>query len=140
MPQESDRVFVGELPVERFIGGEKRYFSLLRQSEECRVVDLLYVEVLRFGVVDDDGGGGLFRHQLVFLRETDADPLGVEERKQLRLIVQVGAGGGPERVPAPTVFLVEPLADFRVILPLNLEFLPDAAMPVFGERFGGLDA
>jgi len=50
-------------------------------------------EVLRLWVVHQDGRGRLLGVELVFLGEGDADFLGAEQRQQLLLVGEVGAGG-----------------------------------------------
>ena len=50
------------------------------------------------GVEDDDGAGGLFGVELVFVREGHADAFGVEEAEELGLVLEVRAGGVAEGV------------------------------------------
>src|SRR5690606_2589176 len=50
------------------------------------------VEVLRLRVVDDDGVRRLLRVQLELLGELDADPLRLQQLRDLRPVLQVGAG------------------------------------------------
>ena len=57
-------------------------------------------EVLGLRVVEDDGGGRLLRVELVFFGEGDADLIGVEQRQELLLVGEVGAGGVAEGVAA----------------------------------------
>ena len=55
-------------------------------------------EILRVGVEDDDGAGGLFGVELVFVRERHADAFGVEEAEEKNLVLEVRAGGVAEGV------------------------------------------
>jgi len=50
------------------------------------------------GVQNDDGAGGLFGVELVFVGERHADALGVEEAEQKTLVLEVRAGGVAEGV------------------------------------------
>ena len=55
-------------------------------------------EILRVGVQNDDGAGGLFGVELVFVREGHADAFGVEEAEEKTLVLEVRAGGVAEGV------------------------------------------
>lgn len=50
------------------------------------------------GVEDDDGAGGLFGVELVFVRERYPDAVGVEEAEEKTLVLEVRAGGVAEGV------------------------------------------
>ena len=50
------------------------------------------------GVQNDDGAGGLFGVELVFVREGHADAFGVEEAEEKTLVLEVRAGGVAEGV------------------------------------------
>ena len=50
------------------------------------------------GVEDDDGAGGLFGVELVFVGERNADAVGVEEAEEKTLVLEVRAGGVAEGV------------------------------------------
>lgn len=58
-----------------------------------RHISLPHVEVLRFGVMRNEGGGGLFGIELEVFAELDADGFGVEQRPDANLIFQSRAGG-----------------------------------------------
>ena len=55
-------------------------------------------KILRVGVEDDDGAGGLFGVELVFVGERHADAVGVEEAEEKTLVLEVRAGGVAEGV------------------------------------------
>ncbi len=57
-----------------------------------------HVEVFGFGVVGDEGGGGLFGVELEVFAELDADGLGVEQWPNADLVFETGAGGVAEAV------------------------------------------
>jgi hypothetical protein len=68
------------------------------------------VEVLRFGVVHDDRVGGLFRVQLELLGQFHVDPARVEQRDDLRSVLEIGAGAVTEGEPC------SPIAELEVRL------------------------
>src|SRR4051794_26874344 len=81
-------------------------------------------EVLGLGVVHDDGVRRLLRVQLELLRERDADPLRLQQPHDLRPVLQVGAGGVPERVARSAVALVQDLlTDVGVVVAGDAELL-----------------
>ena len=71
------------------------------------------VEIARLGVVQDDRGGRLLGVELVLVGQLDADPRGVEQREQLALVGEVGAGGVAEGVARAAVALLEQLVRAR---------------------------
>ena len=75
------------------------------------------VEVLGLGVVHDDGRRGLLRVELELLAELDPDPLWFQERKELGLVLEVGARRVAEAVPRTPVSLAEDPSQVRGILP-----------------------
>ncbi len=61
------------------------------------------VEVLGFGVVQDERVGRLLRMQLHFLRQRDPDALGLQQRHGLDPVLQIRARAVAERVPGTAV-------------------------------------
>lgn len=98
-----------------------------------------YVEVLGFGVMDDDGAGGLLGVDLPIFGEVAADAGGVEQREEFFLVLQVGAGGVAEGVARAAVFLGEEAFDFGAVICGDAQFLSHALVPELGEGFGGFD-
>src|ERR1041384_4231539 len=88
----------------------------------------------------DEGRCRLFRHELVFLRERNPDPLRPQALEEFRLILEARTCGIPETVPGPAVVLAEQFLDFRVVVLRNPEFLPYLLMPELREGFRALDA
>ena len=56
-------------------------------------VDRWHIEIPRFGMVRDDGGDGLLRLKLELLAEAQTDAAGLQQLKELHLVLQVRAGG-----------------------------------------------
>lgn len=96
-------------------------------------------EVLGFGVVDDDGAGGLLGVDLEVFGESAADAFGLEEAEEFFLVGHVGAGGVAEGVARALVVLGKEFAHVGGVFVGDVEFLADAFVPEFGECFGGLD-
>src|SRR5919109_1198154 len=84
-------------------------------------------EVFRLRVVDDDRRGALLRYELERLGQRDADLLGRQNREELGVLLQVGAG----RV-APRVALA--------LLAREPKPLPDDPVGIFGQRLRQRDA
>src|SRR5215211_6685329 len=81
-------------------------------------------EVLRLGVVDDQGRGAVLGVELVAFGEGEPEPVGAKEAEDDRLLLQVGAG----RI-APTVAFA-PLGS-------ESELIAHLAMAQFGQGLGG---
>src|ERR1700729_4364630 len=90
----------------------------------------------------DDGGGGLLRVELPrrLLADRYPDAVGAQELGALGVVLQVGTGRVTPGVTATPVLLAEQAAERRAVLADEAPFFPNAAMPVFGQGFGHLDA
>src|SRR5690606_12840720 len=58
----------------------------------CRTAASLGREVVGLRMMDDEGVGGLLRHQLGPLRQLHPDPLGAQQLHHLRPVLQLRAG------------------------------------------------
>ena len=63
-----------------------------------------------------DRARALFRVQLPLIADRDADPLGVQQPQQRRLVLQLGAGGIAERIAPAAIALAEHLIEVAVVL------------------------
>ena len=63
----------------------------------------------------------------------------LEQLVELRLVVEVGAGGVAPRVARAAVLLAEQAGERRAVLVGEAPLLADAAVPQLGERLGHLD-
>src|SRR3954468_15623638 len=90
--------------------------------------------------MDNDRRGALFGVQLELLGQTDLDPLRFQKRKELGLILEVGAGGIAKRIAAAMVFLVEPFANLWSIFVRDAELLTHPAVPQLSQAFRSFDA
>src|ERR1043165_2248160 len=95
-------------------------------------------EILRLFVVDDDGGGGLFGHELEFFAQLDINARRREQLEELRLVFEVRAGGIAEAEARGLVALMKEPGEFFRVSVCDAEFLADALVPEFGERLGWL--
>ena len=68
-----------------------------------------------------------------------ADAVDLEQFGELRLLLEVGAGGVAPRVPRPAVLLAEQAGERRAVLVGEAPLFADAAVPELGERLGHLD-
>src|ERR1051326_6948716 len=101
----------------------------------------IHHEVLGLGMVDDDGGGGLFGLELEGVCKADADGLlGMQQREELGLVFEVGAGRVSEGVARAAVLLVEEVGDARGVVLGDAELFSDFLVHKFGEGFGGFNA
>ncbi len=66
---------------------------------ESQIFTLLDVEVACFGMMHDDGVGGLFRLQHEFFGQVYADPFRLQQLEELRVIFEVRTGRVTETVP-----------------------------------------
>ena len=87
----------------------------------------LHVEVPRVGVVDDEGGGGLFGFELIAGGQPDADGvLCIENPYQLFLVFEIRTRAVAKAVALAAVLLVEDLLYFGSVISRDAEFLTDA--------------
>src|ERR1700676_2049016 len=94
----------------------------------------LYGEILRLGVVHDNGVGGLLGMQLHLLGQLNPDPGRLEQAHDLGPVGQVRAGGIADRVPGAAVAEPEEAVQVVGIGPGESELAPDPGVPVLGER------
>src|ERR1700687_652908 len=99
-------------------------------------------EVLRAGVVADDGRGGLLRLVLPtrLLVHDQADAVGFEEFGHLRVVLEIRAGRIPPRVTTASVLLAEESGERWPVLGGEAPLVPNAPMPVLRQCLGHLDA
>ncbi len=96
-------------------------------------------KILGLGMVDDDGVGALLGLQVELLGEAHADVLlGLEQAEDLRLVLEVGAGGIAEGVTRAAIFLVEEIGDARRVFAGDAEQLARLLVDQLGQRLGGL--
>src|SRR5690348_11169314 len=96
-------------------------------------------EVLRLGVVDDDGVGRLLGVELHLFGQLDADPGRFEQADHLGPVGQVRAGGIADRIACAPVPDPEEAVEVVGIGVGDAELAPDPRMPVLGQRLGQLD-
>src|ERR1022692_4622183 len=97
----------------------------------------LHHEVLRGGVVHDNGRGALLRikqepggqmHTDVFVR--------MQQREQLRLVFQIGARRVSKRVARSAILLMEQIANVRRVVARDSQLLANLLVRQLGQRFG----
>src|SRR4051794_31470127 len=93
-------------------------------------------EVLRLGVVADDGGCGLLGLVLVarLLRAVEPDAAAVEQLEHTDVVLEIGTGGIAPRVAAAAVLLAEEPGERGAVLIGEAPLLTDTAMPVLRQR------
>ena len=67
-------------------------------------------------MVEDEGGGGLLRVELELVAEGEADALGAQQRENLALVFQLGAGRLAEGVARAAVALQQQAAALAGVL------------------------
>src|SRR5690348_6015973 len=96
-------------------------------------------EVLRLGVVDDDGVGRLLGVELHLFGQLDADPGRFKQADHLGPVGQVRASGIADRIACAPVTDPEEAVEVVGIGVGDAELAPDPRMPVLGQRLGQLD-
>src|SRR5205085_4678089 len=100
-----------------------------------------HYEVLGGRMVHYERRSRLLRLKLKAGSQANADVLfRFEQREQLALVFQVGAGRIAERVARATIFLVEEIADAGSVVNRNAQLFADTFVHQLRQRFGGFHA
>lgn len=102
--------------------------------------DLFDVEIPCLRVMHNDGIGALLRVERVLIGQGDADPLTVEQSKQLGLVFEVGTSGIAEAIARTLVTLREEPLDLLRIFACDPQLFADPLVPQLRKRLGGFDA
>src|SRR5436853_7608298 len=98
-------------------------------------------EVLRSGMVGNDGGRGLLRVEEESAGQAHSDILfGMKQGEELGLVFEIGARGIAERIARAAIFLVKEIANVGRVFCANPQFFSHFLVVIFGERFGRFHA
>src|SRR6185312_11910360 len=102
--------------------------------------DLINGKIFRLRMMNDDRRCGLLRLKLKLFRHRYIDASGIQELKQLRLVLKTRTRGIAKAKSRTLIHLSKQLVNFRRIVASDAQFFTNSLVPQFSQRFCALNA